>query len=151
MKDKPLVKATVIVIIFAIVIISTVFCCARFIFLSPSCFSNNENLTEQENYFIKKIILEAVEDRLSVFANDAKDIYASTATEIEIIQLDKSQNNRKHLFVLINSDFMDSVVKNDNGYLVSVKTYGMESFSDDCLYEFQITKDFTISFFGLDP
>ena len=90
-------------------------------------------------------------DRLSVFANDAKDIYASTATEIEIIQLDKSQNNRKHLFVLINSDFMDSVVKNDNGYLVSVKTYGMESFSDDCLYEFQITKDFTISFFGLDP
>ena len=151
MKQKQLSKIFIIFLISIVFIISAAFCCPRFVFLSPSCFSDNEKLTEQENYFIKKIVLEAVEDRLSVFANNAKDIYNSTATENEIIQLDKSQYNRKHLFVVINSDFMDSVVKNDDGYRVSVKTYGMESFSDDCLYEIQITKDFTITFLGLDP
>ena len=108
---KPSIKSIIIVIITAAVITVTIFCVAKFVFLSPSCYSDSENLTEQENYFIKKLVLEAVEDRLSVFASDSNDIYDSTATENEIIQLDKSQSDSKHIFVLINTDFMKSVVK----------------------------------------
>lgn len=148
---KPSIKSIIIVIITAAVITVTIFCVAKFVFLSPSCYSDSKNLTEQENYFIKKLVLEAVGDRLSVFASASNDIYDSTATENEIIQLDKSQSNRKHIFVLINTDFMKSVVKEDNKYIVVVETYGMESSSDDCSYEFHITKDFTITFFGLNP
>ena len=151
MKKKTLTKLTSIVIITAVVITVMISCVARFVFLSPLCYSNNENLTEQENYFIKKLVLEAVEDRLSVFASDSNDIYDLTATKNEIIQLDKSQSNCKHIFVLINTDFMKSVVKEEDKYIVIVKTYGMESSSDDCSYEFHITKDFTITFFGLNP
>ena len=148
---KTSIKSIIILIITAAVITVTIFCVAKFVLLSPSCYSDSENLTEQENYFIKKLVLEAVEDRLSVFASDSNDIYDPTATENEIIQLDKSQNNSKHIFVLINTDFMKSVVKEEDKYIVIVKTYGMESSSDDCSYEFHITKDFTITFFGLNP
>ena len=151
MKEKQLMKILIIVLISVAFIISAAFCCPRFVFLSPSCFSDNENLTESENYFIKKIVLEAVKDRLSIFANHDNDIYDLTVTENEIIQLDKSQTNLKHLFVFIHSDFMDSVTKTENGYLVAVQTDGMESFSDDCIYHIKINKDFQITFFGLDP
>lgn len=147
---KPSIKSIIVVIITAVVITATIFCVAKFVLLSPSCYSDSENLTEQENYFIKKLVLEAVEERLSVFASDSNDIYDSTATEDEIIQLDKSQSNSKHIFVLINTDFMKSVVKEDDKYIVIVKTYGMESSSNDCSYEFHITEDYKITFFGLN-
>lgn len=151
MKNKTLTKLMAIVIIVVVVITIAASCMARFVFLSPSCYSDNENLTEEENYFIKKLVLEAVEDRLSVFASDTNDIYDSTATKGEIVQLDESQKEQKHIFVLINTDFMNSVVKEDDNYRVIVKTYGMESSSDDCTYQIHITKDFKIMFFGLDP
>lgn len=151
MKNKILYKTIIIFIISVVVIVAMIFCLARFVFLSPACYSDNENLTEQENYFIKKIVLEAVEDRLSFFASDDVDIYDSDATKDEVIQLDKTENNRKHVFVLINSDFMKSVVKENDDYTVIVKSYGMESFSDDCLYVIRLNNEFAITFFGLDP
>ena len=125
-------------------------CTARFVFLSPSCYSDNANLTEQENYFIKKLVLEAIEDRLSVFENNTNSIYDPSATEIEMIQLDQSQNNRKHIFIWINTDFMESVTKENDEYVIRVQTHYMESASDDCVYEIHISEDSSITFFGLD-
>ncbi len=103
---------------------------SKYVFLAPNCYSDNKNLNESENYFIKKQVLEVVEDRLSFFGD---------------------KNSRKHLFVLINSDFMDTVEKNENGYIVRVNTYNMEEDSDDCVYEIQFSKDLDITSFELDP
>jgi len=85
-------------------------------------------LTEQENYFIKKTVLEAVEDRLSVFCD-----------------------NGTHLFIWINTDFMESVTKENDEYVIRVQTHYMESSSDDCVYEIHMSEDFDITFLGLDP
>ena len=126
-------------------------CAARFVFLSPSCYSDNDDLTEQENYFIKKTVLEAVQDRLSVFSGNTDGIYSTSATENEIIQLDETQNNRKQVFIWINTDFMESVTKENDEYIIRVQTHYMESSSDDCVYEIRMSKDFSITFFGLDP
>lgn len=150
MKNKPLVKIILIIGFIVIVIASMEFCMARFIFLSPSCFSDNDNLTQQENYFIKKIVLEAVEDRLSFFGGTAEDIYDTTASENEVIRLDKTQTDRKHIFILINPDFMQSVEKDDDEYVVRVQTYYMESDFEDCVYEIHLSGDYLITFFGLD-
>lgn len=102
-------------------------CAARFVFLSPSCYSDNNELSDRENYFIKKITLEAIEDRLSVFGEDGK-----------------------HLFIWINKDFMHSVQKTDDGYLVRVQSHYMESFSEDCVYEIRMSEDFSVISFELD-
>ena len=103
-KKLIIIIATIIASVLAISIALS--CVARFVFLSPSCYSDNNELTEQENYFIKKTVLESVEERLSVFASNTNNIYDPSATEIEIIQLDETQNNRKHIFIWINTDFI---------------------------------------------
>jgi len=145
-------KYIIISIVSVLSLLLVVFCAARFVFLSPSCYTDNKNLTDRENYFIKKLTLEAVEDRLSAFADTSKDIYDPSASELHVIQLDKeNQNNRKHIFVLINHDFMNSVRKTENGYVLHVQTYGMEDSFPDCVYELCFSKDFTITCFGLDP
>ena len=148
---KKLILITAIIVASVLVISVALSCAARFVFLSPSCYSDNDNLTEQENYFIKKTVLEAVEDRLSVFASNTNNMYDPSATEIEIIQLDESQNNRKHIFIWINTDFMESVAKENAEYIIRVQTHYMESASDDCAYEIHMSEDFSITFFGLDP
>ena len=148
---KKLILIIAIIVAFVLVMSVALFCAARFVFLSPSCFSDNNELTEQENYFIKKTVLESVEERLSVFASNTNIIYDPSATEIEIIQLDGTQNNRKHIFIWINTDFMESVTKENDEYVIRVQTHYMESSSDDCVYEIHISKDFSITFFGLDP
>lgn len=140
------------IIVASIIVLSLALSCvARFVFLSPSCYSDNNELTEQENYFIKKTVLESVEERLSVFASNTNNIYDPSANEIEIIQLDETQNNRKHIFIWINTDFMESVTKENDEYVIRVQTHFMESSSDDCVYEIHMSKDFVITFFGLDP
>ena len=145
-------KIIIAIIIASVLAISIALSCvARFVFLSPSCYLDNDNLTEQENYFIKKTVLAAVEDRLSVFASNKDNIYDPSATEIEIIQLDETQNNRKHIFIWINTNFMKSVTKENDGYVIRVQTLFMESSSEDCVYEIHMSKDFVITFFGLDP
>ena len=127
MKKKPILIIAIMVA--SIIVISVALsCAARFVFLSPSCYSDNDNLTEQENYFIKKIVLEAVEDQLSVFGD-----------------------NGTHLFIWIDTDFMESVTKENNEYIIRVQTHYMESASDDCAYEIHMSEDFSITFFGLDP
>ena len=148
---KKLILIIAIIVAFVLVMSVALFCAARFVFLSPSCFSDNNELTEQENYFIKKTVLESVEDRLSVFLCNTDSIYDPSATEIEIIQLDETQSNRKHIFIWINTDFMESVTKENDEYVIRVQTHYMESSSDDCVYEIHISKDFSITFFGLDP
>ena len=143
MKNK-IFKTIIAISVSVLLIIVAVSCAAKFIYLSPSCYSDNDTLTNQENYFIKKIALECVEARLSVFADSNSGIYNS-------IQLDNDQNNRKHVFIFINRDFMKSVQKEDEGYIVRVQTYGMESVSDDCVYEIHLSNEFDVTFFGLDP
>ena len=140
------------IIVASIIVLSLALSCvARFVLLSTSCYLGNEDLTEEENYFIKKTVLEAVEDRLSVFASNKDNIYDPSATEIEIVQLDETQNNRKHIFIWINTDFMESVTKENDEYVIRVQTHYMESSSDDCVYEIHMSENFDITFFGLDP
>ena len=47
--------AAVLVSVFVLSI--AIYCTARFVFLSPSCYSDNDELSETENYFIKKMCL----------------------------------------------------------------------------------------------
>ena len=129
MKSKP-IKTIVIVLIVVSLVAALIWGAAKCVFLSPSCYSDNKNLTEEENYFIKKLVLEAVENRLSLFADG---------------------DAGKHILVFINGNFMDSVSKDDNGYTVVVQSYFMEAVSEDCLYQIEITKDFSITSFELDP
>ncbi len=149
MKRKAILIFSIIVAIVIVVSLS-ISATARFVFISPFCYSDNENLTDEENYYIKKTVLSAVEDRLSLFAEDNYDIYDPSATDIEIIQLDETQKKDSHVFVWINTDFMKSVVKENGEYVVSVQTHYMEEFSDDCVYEIRMTEDYVITFFGLD-
>ncbi len=46
---------------------------------------------------------------------------------------------------------MNTFKKEETGYKVRVQTYGMEEVSYDCVYEIYVSKDFSISFFGIDP
>ena len=125
---KKLILIISIIVASVIVISVALSCAARFVFLSPSCYSDNNNLTEQENYFIKKTVLGAVEDRLSVFGDSGT-----------------------RLFIWINTDFMESVEKENAEYIIRVQTHYMESSSDDCVYEIHMSEEFVITFFGLDP
>lgn len=150
MKNRML-RIIIVILLTIVVILGVLSFIARFVYLAPSCYSDNKKLTKHENYLIKKTVLQAVEDRLSVFANIESDIYDSSATNSEIIQLDEPQNNRKHIFIWINTDFMKSVTKENGEYIIRVKTYFMESVSDDCVYEIHMSEDFSITFFGLDP
>lgn len=151
---KNVTKIIFIITAFLLVLVALVGCSARFVFLAPSFFSNNNALSDEENYFIKKLVLESVEDRLSIFSGETENIYDSNATDIQIIQLDPTQKNNKHPLILINSDFMQSVRKNGNEYTVYVQTHWMESVSDDCMYEIHVSNrngEYVITFFGLDP
>ena len=130
MKRKAILIFSVIAAV-VIVISLALSAVARFVFLSPSSYSDNANLIDEENYFIKKSVLAAV-------------------TYLEIIQLDETQKKDGHVFVWINTDFMKSVVKENGEYVVSVQTHYMEKFSDDCVYEIRMTEDYIITYFGLD-
>ncbi len=125
---------------------------ARLIFLAPSCFSDNENFTEQENYFIKKVILEAIEDRCSILSESENQLYDSKYYD-EIVQL-YSPSSEKRLFICINTDFMQSFVKTEeNKFIGQVKTFGLEDLSEDCIYEFELdgNEGYKITFWGLNP
>jgi hypothetical protein len=124
---------------------------AKFVFLSPACYADNPALTANENYFIKKIVLEAIEDRLSVLDQGISDIYDPNAGEYDIIQQYDTQGNRKHLFIFIDHYFMHTVQENDDGCSLIVRTYGMEESSSDCYYEIHISNDHVVTFFALDP
>ncbi|MBQ7336089.1 MAG: hypothetical protein IJW92_06425 [Clostridia bacterium] len=153
MKRKT-IKAVMIATLIVLCLVMITYCTARFVFLAPSCYLDSDKLTAEENYFIKKIVLDAVEDRLSIFGDTNDSIYASSASDNEIIQLDQSQNNRRHILVLINSDFMYSIVKAEDEYTVRLQTYFMESASENCTYEIHISSNedgYFITFFGLDP
>ena len=135
MKSKTLKFSVIIIFILleaSLLAFSSSYIAARFVFLSPSCYSDNTELTEEENYFIKKIVLEAIEDNLSYFAKDNTD-------------------STKHIFIVINHNFMKSCQKTDDGYIVRVQTYFMYDFSDDAVCEFMISEDFSVISFGLDP
>ena len=47
--------------------------------------------------------------------------------------------------------YHDVVRKEDDEYSIRVQTYGMESASDDCVYEIHLSSDFDLIFFDLDP
>ena len=127
---KRLIIITVIEI--SLFLITLIYLCSRFVFLSPSCYADNGGLTEQENYFIKKTVLEAVENKLSLFRDD-------------------DDGNNKHVFIFIDRNFMKYCQRTDDGYLVRVQTYYMISHSDDGVYEIKISDDFSITSIGIDP
>ncbi len=125
---------------------------ARLVFLAPACFNDNERFTERENYFIKKVILEAIEDRCSILSESEKQLYDSKYYD-EIVQL-YSPSFEKRLFICINADFMESFVKTKNNQFIGqVKTYCLEDLSEDCIYEFEIdgNEGYKITFWGLNP
>lgn len=148
---KTTIRILVIISVSVLVLVIGVGCFARFVFLSPACYANSAELTEQENYFIKKIVLEAIEDRLSVLDQGISDFYDTNAGEYDIIQQFDPEGNRKHLFILIDENFMRTVQKKEDGYSLTVRTYGMEESSSDCCYEIHISKDYLVTFFALDP
>ena len=148
MKNK-IIKISFLSIFGILILAMLISAGAKFVFLSPSCYDDASHLDERENYFIKKVVLEAVEDRLSLFFGGENDIYDNSATEDEVIVLDQSAKNRKHILIFINTDFMDSVTKTDDGYTILVQTHLMEK-SADCVYEIRLSKDFEVTFFGLD-
>lgn len=139
MKDKR-TKTVVLVLLPVLLAFAMMWCTAKYVFLSPSCYSDNNNLTQEENYYIKKLVLEAIENRLSIFADENIGLEDT-----------EEQGNRKHFFVLINGDFMNSATKNNDGYAVAVQTYFMEPISEDCLYEIHLSTDFNVVSFELDP
>lgn len=149
---KSTIKVIVIVsaFIMMLLVFGTLFA-SRFVFLSPACYADNPSLTDNENYFIKKIVLEAIEDRLSVLDQGISDFYDTNAGEYDIIQQFDPDGNRKHLFILIDENFMRTVQKKEGGYSLTVRTYGMEESSSDCCYEIHISNDYLVTFFALDP
>ena len=137
---RKIANTIVIILLSALLLAAVVWGAARYVYLSPSCYSDNATLTAKENYYIKKFALECVEARLSIFADKS-----------DIDKLGLDSNNCKHVFIFIDRDFMDSVRKEDDEYIIRVQTYGMESASDDCVYEIHLSSDFDLIFFGLDP
>ena len=137
---RKIANTSVIILLSVLLLVAAVEGAARYVYLSPSCYSDSANLTTKENYYIKKFVLECVEARLSIFAD-----------ENDVDKLGLDSNNRKHVFIFIDRDFMDSVRKEDDEYIIRVQTYGMESASDDCVYEIHLSNEFDITFFGLDP
>lgn len=127
MKRKPVLIITA-VLLSVLILSAAIHCTARFVLLSPACYSDNDSLSENENYFIKKIVLEAVENRLSSVSG-----------------------NGDHLFIWIDTDFMDTVEKNNEGYYVYVQTHFMEADFEDCIYEIQMDNDYSITVFALNP
>lgn len=145
-------KKLIIILSVSVVLLTLLLdCAARFVFLSPTCYADNSNLTDNENYFIKKVVLEAIEDRLSILDQGISDFYDPNAGEYDIIQQFDPDGNRKHLFILIDGNFMRTVQKKEDGYSLIVRTYGMEEVSSDCCYEIHISRDYLITFFALDP
>ncbi len=154
MSKNKIIKIIFIILVTVLVLFAFMNIAPKCIFLSPLCYTDNKNLSQHENYFIKKIVLEAVEERFSSFADASSHIDETTATNLEVIQLDKNVKNRKHVFIFINSDFMDSVTKTDSGYSVRVQTHFMETVSDDCIYEIHLSSSdngYMVTYFGLDP
>lgn len=47
------IRLVAIILISAVVLFALLSFAARFVFLSPACYSDNNELTERENYFIK--------------------------------------------------------------------------------------------------
>ncbi len=126
MKRKP-IRIIAIIVILGLVLSILFSCTSRFVLLSPACYVDNNEISEQENYFIKKTVFEAIEDRLSIFGE-----------------------NGTHVFIWINTDFMKSVTKENGEYIIRVQTHYMEPSSDDCIYEIRMSEDFLITSFGLD-
>ena len=137
---RKIANTIVIISLAALLLVVAVGGAARYGYLSPSCYSDNASLTPKENYCIKKFVLECVEARLSIFADESG---------VDKFGLDF--NNSKHVFIFIDRDFMDSVRKEDDEYIIRVQSYGMESVSNDCVYEIHLSNEFDRIFFGLDP
>jgi len=132
MKSKIIRCIILAVVIFAFI---ALICCAvaGFVFLAPALYPDNSDLSDQENYFIKKQSLELVEDRFSAFSDN------------------KDENNPHRVFVFIDHNFMDSVTRYNGRYIVRIKTYGMVPMSDDAVMEITFSDDLSVVSYGLDP
>ena len=99
----------------------------RFVYVSPGYFNDNDNLTEEENYWIKKSVTESLEHRY---------------------------HSQGKTFIWIDTDFMDTVQKiNENEYVCLVNTHFLEDGSDDATLEIVLDKEqgYSVTSVGVDP
>ena len=66
-------------------------------------------------------------------------------------RLSSLNGNGNSLFIWIDTNFMDSVKKENDEYIIYVQTHFMESFSEDCQYEIHMNDNYTITLFWLNP
>lgn len=101
----------------------------------PAMFPDNEAFSAKENKMIKTLLLDAVKDRCSLLHKlDASDIYHADSAEF-IIQYDEEAKASIGLLCLIDSNFMNTAVKTeDGGYQVIMEIFYPES----CYYCFEI-------------
>lgn len=127
---------------------------ARCVFLAPCCYTDSTILGKQENAQIKKLLLEAVADRCSIFDNTVAPALYDTTRSDEILQLD-GEPAAKWVLVRINHNFMNSLVRDgENGYSGFIKPYFMEQDTEDGSYAFtieQIDGNYKITSWGIDP
>lgn len=127
------VKTIVTILAIVIVLFSLAgYCVARFVYLSPACYADSHDLTDEENYAIKKLLLETIEEKYSVFSPQA---------------------DEKNLFIWIDSNFMNTVKKvSDNEYRFTIQTHFLDAFEDSIIDVQVSTADgYHITAWGLDP
>ena len=131
-KKKKITIVVLTIVVSMAIILLTVGALARFVFLAPSCYADNVALTDEENYWIKKTVLETVEQRYSVLSE---------------------RGDGTHLFVCINTDFMDSVKQTgEREYQGYIQTCGMEETLEDGRIRFTLDLDANeITAWELDP
>ena len=132
-------KAIMIIIpILIVLVFASAYVMARCVLLVPKLYSDNSELNEEENYYIKEVVLKAVNDRKNGEIAD-RSIYDATKSA-EIIQLTEAKE-KKVPVALINTDFMKSAEKiAEYEYSVKVNTYYLEESSDDCIYHITVQK-----------
>ena len=102
------------------------------VMMRPARFPDNEALTAEENKMIKTLLLDAVKDRCSLLHKlDANEIYDADSAEF-IVQYDEEAKALKGLLCLIDSNFMNTAVKTeDGGYKVIMEIFYSSAFLYD--------------------
>jgi hypothetical protein len=107
-------------------------------------FINSNSISKTENIKIKNVVLSALKDRYSFFTPSEKVDYHEQHSD-KIIQLYQSYE-KKHLFCLLNYNFMDTLtVQNDGCYYLKVKMSYPENYYHEFIIENKNNKYVIIS------
>lgn len=112
-------------------------------------YPNSKDLTAEENKKIKAVLLDAVKDRCSsLYKLESSRIY-DTDSATNIIQYEAQSDVSKSPFCLIDSNFMSTAIKTDDGYQVTLKIYYPESYYY-CFEIKVIDGKYLITYFKID-